>query len=220
MYVQWSAGKGSQIDPQKMMSKHSPGKNRHRTHIKHKRPGGGAEMKKKKKICGKEKFKILNITCRERSCTTTTLVYRVSIEKSSASAKRDSASRVYGDRTLYLLPGSIVTAICRLRSWRHPPSGISRSPQARRRAPTQVATAIRRAGRHPSSLIPAERRTWARRATPSELRHGDRLARDALVERLRDGPAVRVVEGCLRVVAVRLVWVQMGKRRDSVRVWV
>jgi hypothetical protein len=75
--------------------------------------------------------------------------------------------------------------------------------------------------RRPTSayIIDAVRRTRARRATPSELRHRDRLTGYAL-ERLGDGPTVRIVELLIGVVMVRLVGVEVRKWRNSVRVWV
>jgi len=51
---------------------------------------------------------------------------------------------------------------------------------------------------------------------PGELRHRDRLA---VVERLRDGPAVRVVVPPGWIVVVWLVGVEVRQRWDGVRVW-
>jgi hypothetical protein len=121
-------------------------------------------------------------------------------------------------------PSTNARAIRSLRSWRRSPTraGAIRSLRSWRRSPTIVPAAIgylRR--RRPTSayIIDAVRRTRARRATPSELRHRDRLTGYAL-ERLGDGPTVRIVELLIGVVMVRLVGVEVRKWRNSVRVWV
>jgi hypothetical protein len=81
----------------------------------------------------------------------------------------------------------------------------------------------RRTGRCASApeVAGGVRCAWARRATPgpSELRHRDHLARANGAEGLRDGPAVRIVVTCVGIIAVGLVGVEVGQRRDGVGVW-
>lgn len=141
---------------------------------------------------------------------------------------------------ILLLPRTVCISVRCLRTWRHPPTCIW-SPRARRGPPTKVraisrwrrwryapANVDRRAigrmqtRRCPSaSEIAAICRSRARRTTPGELRHRDRLATlDGLFERRRYGPAVRVVEGRVWIVAVRLVRVEVRQRRDGIGIWV
>jgi hypothetical protein len=72
-----------------------------------------------------------------------------------------------------------------------------------------------------ASKIAAICRSRARRTTPGELCHRDRLAAlDGLFERGRHGPAVRIVEVRVWIVAVGLVRVEVRQRRDGIRIWV
>jgi hypothetical protein len=140
-----------------------------------------------------------------------------------------------------VLPRAVDVTVSRLRTRRHAPT-LLRSPRARRCATTIVAAAIGRCRRCATTIVTAAaaigrmhskrrrcasapkvagvRCPGARRATagPSELRHRDHLARANGAERLRDGPAVRVVVRCVRIVAVWLVGVEVGQRRDGIRV--
>ena len=132
-----------------------------------------------------------------------------------------------------MLPGTIVT-IPRLWSWRcSATSGIGnsrsgghpathaytiRSLRSRRRSPTKVIRSLRTRRRTSASEHCA--RAW--RATPSELRHRERLAdlRAAALECLGHGPVVRIVESCVGVIVIWLVWVEVWEWRDGVWVWV
>lgn len=118
-----------------------------------------------------------------------------------------------------LARGISITTIRRLRTWRHPSTRVWR-PRSRRRAPTSVAAIGHLWTRRdaPAADRGAVRKARARRATPGELRHRDRLAWAGLVERVGDGPVVRIVEGRVWIVAERLVLVVRWQRRNRVRV--
>ena len=126
-----------------------------------------------------------------------------------------------------MLPRAIGITICCQRTWRHAPTRL-RSPRTRGRATAIIAAAIGRMPTRPRRCASAPKvagvcRTRARRATPAagELCHRDHFtwARANRAERLGDGPAVRVVVSCVRVIAVWLVGVEVGQRRDGVWVW-
>jgi len=109
-----------------------------------------------------------------------------------------------------------ITTIRRLRTWRHPSTRVRR-PRSRGRAPTSIA-AIGHLWTRRDTPGGAIRKARAGRATPGELRHRDRLARADLVERVGNGPVVRVVEGRVWIVTERLVRVVRWQRGDCVRV--
>jgi hypothetical protein len=129
-----------------------------------------------------------------------------------------------------VLPRGIGITVRRLRAWRHAPT-LLHDPRPGRRASAIVAAAVGRMDsrrRRPRRRATAPKvahgvrraRAWRATPRPGELRHRDHLARaDRVVEGLGDGPAVRVVEGRIGIVAVGLVGVEVGQRGDGVRVW-
>jgi hypothetical protein len=117
-----------------------------------------------------------------------------------------------------VLPRAVGITICCLRTWRHAPTLLP-SPRTRGRATAIIGAAIGRMHSSPGRCASAPKvagvcRSWARRATPgaSKLCHRDHFtwARANRAERLGDGPAVRVIISCVRVIAVWLVGVEVG----------
>lgn len=131
-----------------------------------------------------------------------------------------------------MLPRVVRISVRRLRTRRYP--ALLRSPRPGRHATTtKVVTAVsgmqsgcrrctsgarRRAPAHKVVGVCCGR---ARRATPgpSKLSHRDHFAGANRVECLRDRPSVRVVVSRVWFVAVGLVGIEVGKRRDGVWVW-